>query len=240
MHPTFRPPLILDNHAGDAAKNFPIEIRIFSHLNDRSPIYKLRYQAFLADRLITAGPEENFADRFDDLPSSRTIGAFHQGTCVASLRLAFGMAKSAEATMPSQELFPEVETLYGGSDCKIVEFTRMAVAPALTNLSFRTTLYATMVRTGMILANAGDAKIGIVAVKPKTAAFYKSMCGFKFVAGPRPYPFIDSDVVLLAREFVALDGARQSRSAFFQISDHEIAEARAIMDHQEIQNPTYQ
>ncbi len=224
----FVPPFVLDSHDGNASKNFPITIRIFSHITDRRDIYELRYRAYSESGLIESQAKQSFSDRFDELPTSYTIGAYSKGVCIGSLRLAFGESGARDATMPCQTVFSDIEGLGAPRPGKLVEFTRMVVAPEITNASFRATLYGTLVRTGSILGKAGEADFALIAVDPKMMKFYSAMCGFKFIAGPRAYPGVTFETNLMGRDFSKLEERRTLRNAFFSFNEADVAAARAV------------
>ena len=225
----FVPPFVLDSHDGNAAKNFAMDLRIFSNATDRRDIYELRYRAYIESGLIVRQDDPAFSDQFDDLPSSYSIGAYSKGVCIGSLRLAFGDSSSADATtMPCQTVFGDVDGLGARRSGKLVEFTRMVVAPEITNASFRATLYGTLVRTATILSKAGKADFALIAVDPKMMKFYSVMCGFKFIAGPRAYPGVTFETNLMGRDFSKLEERSTLRNAFFSFSEADVAAARAV------------
>ncbi len=226
----FAPPVVLDSHDGNAKKNFPISLRIFSNLTDRQDIYALRYRAYSEANLIDKQEVAAFSDRFDALPSSYTIGAYDKGACIGSLRLAFGDSKARKATMPCQTVFGDIDGLGSPRPGKLVEFTRMVVAPEITNASFRATLYGTLVRTACILTKAGGAGFALIAVDPKMMQFYSMMCGFKYIAGPRPYPGVTFQTNLMGRDFSKLEERRTLRNAFFAFSDADVEAARSVFE----------
>jgi hypothetical protein len=227
---TFQPPLVLDSNGGDAAKNFPISLRIYSSTSDKSELYRLRYRAFRAAGWIVENSRGAFSDDYDLLPSTFAIGAFHNGQCIGSLRLAVGGA-GALGSMPCEEQFPtEVGALVAGGSKRLVEFSRMAVEPALTNNSFRTTLYASLVRAGFILTYAADVDVALIAVHRKFSPFYQAMCGFKVIAKSDAYGGIPEPTHFLGRELGELDTRRRQRNAFFTFSPEEIERARHTLD----------
>jgi hypothetical protein len=227
---TFHPPLVLDSNGGNAAKNFPISLRIYSSTSDKSELYRLRYRAFRAAGWIAENPHGAFSDDYDLLPSTFAIGAFHNGQCIGSLRLAIGGA-GAQGSMPCEEQFPaEVGSLVAGGSKRLVEFSRMAVEPSLTNNSFRTTLYASLVRAGFILTYAADVDVALIAVHRKFSPFYQAMCGFKVIAKSDGYGGIPEPTHFLGRELGELDTRRRQRNAFFTFSPEEIERARHTLD----------
>ena len=227
----FRPPLVLNNNDGDAAKNFPIALRVYSAGSDKAELYRLRYRAFRDAGWIGENAECILADRYDSLSSAFAIGAFHNGACIGSLRLAFGGAGLAAHSLPCEEQFAnELRALDPGLQLRLVEFSRMAVDPTLTNRSFRTTLYASLVRAGIILTTAASCDVVLVAVHRRISAFYQVMCGFKVIGRSDTYSEINEPTNFLALELREAEKRRLRSNAFFAISEDEIASARSALD----------
>jgi N-acyl-L-homoserine lactone synthetase len=225
---SFRPPLLLQAQGAPNAK-FPLDIKVFAPGTDKRDIYRLRYRAFIADGVITPRDDGLFFDDFDELTTTSIIGAYSNGTCVGSFRLAFGSPDGEKPTMPCQTIFDEVNDLEREGFQSLVEFTRMVVAPELTNTSFRTTLYATLVRAGLMVAHAARVDYGLISIHPDKVRFYEMMCGFKSIARAETYPGINAPAVLLGRDFTALDLKRTRQNPFFRISASEITGARATL-----------
>ncbi len=223
---SFEPSLILPVKTVVGSEPSPITLRIFGHESDRQEIYALRYRAYHDADLIDASAGRSFKDEYDDLPTTKTVGAFYNGVSVGAYRLAFGDGGATLPTMPCQSVFADVAQLSSPSGGKLVEFTRMVVDPAITNNSLRSTLYGAIVRGGMIVCNAGDADFALIAVLPKMMKFYKFMCGFEYIAGPRPYPGVTMSTNLMGRGFRGLDARRSDRNRFFTITEAELASAR--------------
>jgi N-acyl-L-homoserine lactone synthetase len=176
----FQPPLVLDSNNGNADRNYPISIRV--HASASQDIKHLRYRAFRDGGYIPENASEQFVDRYDRLPSTYAIGAYHAEDCVGTLRLAFGERDRQLQTMPCEAVFPkEVAGLDPERCSTMVEFSRMAVEPSLGNRSFRTTLYASLVRAGLILSTAARTDIVLIAVHPRVSRFYQVMCGFEII-----------------------------------------------------------
>jgi hypothetical protein len=226
---SFRPPLVLSREGAKGPAVFPLEIKIFGPGTDKRAIYALRYRAFIEAGLISQRDDALFADAYDELPTTTTIAAFDAVTCVGSFRLTFGQGNPAGDTMPCQEIFPEVGHLADGGYGRIVEFTRMVVAPELTNTSFRTTLYAALVRAGLIVAHAARADYGLISINPSQVRFYEMMCGFRELARAENYPGINAPAVLLGCDFQALDEKRTRQNPFFRLAPAEITRARSIL-----------
>jgi N-acyl-L-homoserine lactone synthetase len=227
---TFQPPLVLDSNSGDAGKNYPIALRIYALTSDKTELYQLRYRAFLDAGWIAANTEGKFIDRYDGLASTFAVGAFHNGACIGSLRLAFGGAGYLAHTMPCEDQFTtEVRALNPARHYRTVEFSRMAVEPSLTNRSFRTTLYASLIRAGVILSNAADMDIALIAVHRRTSPFYQAMCGFKVAGKSDAYLGINEPTDFLTLQFSEIKERRMRSNTFFAFSEHELHSAREAM-----------
>jgi len=236
---SFLPASLLKTESAKGGKSFPLTLKVFGPDDDKRAIFDLRYRAFTEIGVIDEREDGLFSDAYDDLATTWNIGAFEGETCIGSLRLTFGNSGRTRPTMPCQEVFlPEIASLQGRGYCKLVEFTRMAVAPGLTNTSFRATLYGSLVRAGMMIAQAGAADYALMSAHPDRTRFYKTMCGFEVIAHADDYPGINAPAVLLGRDFRVLEQRRTSRNPFFNFTAAEVASARAAMRSASISAPS--
>lgn len=226
----FHPPLLLESGGEDPAKNFPITLRVLSSKCDKTELYRLRYRAFLTAGWIKEDAKGEFVDQYDHIASSFSIGAFHNDKCIGSLRLAFGGAGALPKSMPCEVPFgDEILSLAASGHRRFIEFSRMAVEPELTNNSFRTTLYGSLVRAGFISSYAGGADMALIAVHEKFSPFYQRMCGFRVLGASQSYADIREPTHLLGREMNALDDHRRQRNTFFEFSRDEVESARCVL-----------
>lgn len=241
---SFKPPLLLQTHA---TAKFPLDLKVFAPGSDKRAIYALRYRAFIESQLIAPRDDGLFFDDYDDLETTCTLAAFNGDACVGTFRLTFGQgrpvgtleegcpsevlkpSRPSGATMPCQSIFHDVGGLQAKGYLRLVEFTRLAVAPELNNTSFRTTLYATLVRAGLIVAHAGATDYGLISVNPSQVRFYEMMCGFNVMARAEDYPGITQPAVLMGRDFRALDAKRSKQNPFFRFTGTEVSCARALL-----------
>lgn len=219
----FKPRLVL----GSKTDEFPVALRLFSAGSDKRAIYRLRYRAYRQAGWIAPREDEQLADAVDRLPSTLNIAAMRKDQCVGALRLAMDRDGAGAAAMPSGSVFPDaIAGLRRKGHRRLVEFSRMALEPSLPNTSFRTTVLVSLVRAGLILCHASDVDYAVVAVHKKFAPFHRAMFGFEFLGESVAYIDIDEPTHLLGRTFGGLDMRRKGRSAFFDITDEEIREAR--------------
>ena len=214
----------------NAAADMPIEMCIYGPQSNRTEINKLRFRAFRSAGWIHDSGTEEFSDHYDDLASAFSIGAFRSGTCLGTLRLAFGGRGYEGLTMPCQEQFPlQLAKLSNDRPC-LVEFSRLAVEPSLTNQSARSILLASLVRAGVILATGASTDIAFIAVHRRVSQFYQSVCGFKIIAQSDRYAEIQEPTHLLGLTLREIALQRRRTRDLLKMSRYEVEAARQAME----------
>ena len=224
---SIRPPVVLQSQGKGRSAGF--ELKVFGAGTDKTEIYKLRYRAFIETGVIAERDDKLFFDEYDELPSTTIIGAYQNDVCFGSFRLAFSNEAEGPCTMPCQSVFSLVDELHADGVDTLVEFGRMVIEPSITNTSFRATLYGSLVRAGLVVADAADTDYGLIACHPNMVGFYQMMCGFNELARADDYPGINAPTVLLGRDFATLNNRRSNRNRFFKITPHEVTSARSVL-----------
>lgn len=207
------------------SKNFPIELHIANTQHQAHEIYALRAEAFRESGWID-GDDTAFSDEFDALPTAILIAATSRGRLVGTIRVSVTGADGS-VSMPCEQEFPEkLAAIRSEGRGRLAEFCRIAVDPAITNSSFRATLYGSLVRSGMLVACAADVNYAFAAVHARISRFYQHMFGFTRLAKSEAYGIINQPTQLLGLEFQALVRRSSERNGFFHVSPQEIALAR--------------
>ncbi len=198
----------------------------YSPADNRRDTFALRYRGYEHAGLIPPTPFGIYTDAYDELPTTLIAGLFRHGACIATLRLSFYVPGASGPVLPCEKVYPEVDGLKANAQGLMVELSRLAIDPSITNTRYRARLYAAAIRAGVSACLAMDAKHLIVATQTKWRSFYEHVMGFS-VAGPAQfYPPGDVPVVLLAR---ALDDGLKGRIAknmFFKVDPAELADLR--------------
>lgn len=207
-------------------KNFPIELSIAVTPQQKREVYALRGEAFHASGWIDERASA-FSDEFDDLETAILIAASSRDRLVGSIRISVD-AGSPHAAMPCEIEFPETLAKIKSSPerGRLAEFCRIAVDPTISNSSFRATLYGSLVRTALVVAQAAEVDYAFAAVHSRISRFYQHMCGFSRLAKSDAYGIIDQPTQLLGLEFQALMRRSGERNGFFHIKPAEVALAR--------------
>ncbi|MBX9683740.1 MAG: autoinducer synthase [Hyphomicrobium sp.] len=208
---------------------FPFDMHVTTNGMDRSDAYALRFKAYDA-----AGypPEEgagSFSDPADGFATTAVIAAYDNGKCVGTLRVCFSYPWQPISNLPCSPYFPAIKAVKAVATSAVVEVGRLAIDPDITNTSYRTTLYAALVRAAFIAAQAGGASDILLTARPTAVPFYKAMLGFKPVGGTAIYPPGDAAITLLAGSIGDAEQKQRAQNAFFRITPEEIASMRIAL-----------
>lgn len=215
--------------AHDEALAPNIEARWFASNGSKRDLFALRHAAYLKAGLIEESPFGIFADAYDELPTTITAGLFRGEHCLSTLRLSYFTPGSDAACLPCEKVYPEIKAIKERATGTVVELSRLAMDPTITNTRYRARLYAATIRAAVLACLATDAKQLLVATQTKWRKFYEHVIGFETVAPPQFYPPGDVPVVLLSRAVDAALERRLERNAFFKIGEAEIAEMRFVI-----------
>jgi len=208
------------------SQQFPAHICLFSIEDDRTAHFDLRTQSY-EDAGIDLR-NATLRDAFDNLPSTVLIAAVIDGSLVGTLRLSIALGITSPE-LPCEPYYSEVQQIKAASRGPAAEFSRGAISPTITNTSFRTTMYASVIRAGLICCLAVGVGTVLVATRQKLKPFYEYMLGLKPVARPALYPPGQEPIALLGGSFADADRIRKRHNRFFAIADDEISEARKVL-----------
>lgn len=212
------------------SKNSPFDLRIVTSAEQRRAIFELRRRAY--EKLLEASPcdgEAEFRDVFDDMATTLQIGAYDDGRLVGAMRLCFSRIWDGLETLPCASHYPELQNVKRAARGALMEVSRFSIDTEISNTSYRTTLYASLVRTSLIAAEAGDVSTFLIATRPDWVRFYKYMLGFELIGEPAMYPPGDMKIALLGGSLDQARKRQRMQNAFFQIDPREIASMRQAL-----------
>ena len=183
----------------------------------------LRHRAYTAMGYAIADSNGEFTDRFDALSTTVLLSAYDHGRLVGTMRLSFSHPWQSISTLPCASHYPALKDVKREQSGGLIEISRMAIQPHISNASYRTTLYAFMVRAAFTAAQAASVSMILLATKPDSAKFYQYMLGFEPIGLPAPYPPADFKVTLLGGSLRQARSRQRLRNQFFKITDEEVA-----------------
>lgn len=182
------------------------------------------YQPYLPADEVPAGGL--YTDQFDDLATTLIIGAHDAGRLIASMRLCFSRTWDSLGTLPCAAHYPQLSAIKEASESAMMEVSRVAIDPVITNTSYRTTLYASLVRLGLIAAEAGDVSTVLIATQASSEKFYSYMLGLKRIGEPAFYPPGDFKISLLGGDMRQLRLRQKVQNSFFRVGPEDIVRMR--------------
>lgn len=213
-----------------ALNDCPFRVQVLNSKQDQREVYRLRYSAYRNDGHIPHDPSGMFCDPSDYLTATAQIAAYDGPSCIGALRVSFSSANGLFGSLPCMPYYPEAKDLAEQPGRRLVEISRLAVDPGISNTSYRTTLYATMVRAGLIAADAGYTTDILVATKPSSVKFYEYMLGATRLGKPAKYPPGDIEITLLRLPLSEAKMRQRRQNQFFRISTDEIASMREALE----------
>lgn len=198
----------------------------YAATDNRREAFALRHRGYVHAGLIEASPFGIYTDAYDELPTTLTAALFRRGACIATLRLSFYTPGARGPALPCENVYPEIPGIKAAANGLVVELSRLAIDPEITNTRYRARLYAAAIRAGVSACLALDAKHLLVATQTKWRSFYEHVFGFKAVGPAQFYPPGDVPVILLARPLDDGLKGRIARNMFFKIDPAELEDLR--------------
>jgi N-acyl-L-homoserine lactone synthetase len=222
----FRPQLTLQSSATDEKLGSSLLISLRTHQADAEDLFRLRYKGYQRDGHIEACAPEMYSDRFDGLRSTFQIAAQAGLRNVGALRICFWDPSVIGDALPCEDVYPEVAGIKARAKGAIVEVGRMTIDPDLGNCSFKTTVYAALVRSAVLMCLAANVETLLAGAQPKMKGFYQRILGFSVVGLPRLYPPGNQPILLLARSMGLTSPARSGLNPFFHIAAADVDAVR--------------
>lgn len=198
----------------------------YSAFDNRRDAFALRYRGYVNAKLIEPSPFAIYTDAYDELPTTVVAGLFRRGACIATLRLSFYTPGDTSPALPCERVYPQVEGIKAKAQGTVVELSRLAIDPEITNTRYRARLYAAAIRAGVSACIAMDAKHLLVATQTKWRSFYEHVMDFKVTGPAQFYPPGDVPVLLLERELDENLKRRVAKNMFFKLDEAELNDLR--------------
>lgn len=218
----FRPGLTLQMSEFGMPSKSKLQIHLITADEQIDDIFRLRYQGYQDAGHIEPSETQTYSDNFDKLASTFQIAAYDGERYIASMRICFSESAIGRPSLPCEMFYPEVQDIKKSAQGPVVEVGRLAIEPSLQNYSYRTTVYAALVRSALLTCFASDVKVLLAGAQLKSQNFYQRILGFKIAAKPRLYPPGNEPIILLSRQLAATSPARTGLNPFFKISPLDI------------------
>ena len=194
-----------------------VDYRRAESAEERTAIFKLRYEAYLREGAISPSSTAQFSDPVDDRDNCWIFGVYVDGKLASSIRLSITIPGSID--IPALDVFSDV--LLGDimSGKKFIDPTRF-VADRAASRAFPELPYVTL-RLPWLALEYFNADYMLAAVRAEHQAFYKRLWGSKAVCEARPYPNLQKPISLMTLDYRAACERVYRRHPFFRSSQFE-------------------
>ena len=205
-----------------------LELRILKSETEVREALRLRGRAYTAIGYDIEKADEEYTDHFDTLPTTILLGAYDHERLVGSVRLCFSLPQSL-STLPCAAYYPALKEINRTRSRGFVEVSRLSIEPDLNNISYRTTLYAFLVRASLTAALAAGVSMLLIATRPDWVKFYRYMLGFQQIGEPALYPPGDFKITLLGGSLEQARMRQRLQNRFFKITEEEVASMQSAI-----------
>jgi N-acyl-L-homoserine lactone synthetase len=211
---------------GDA-KSF--ELRILYGQAEIREALRLRGRAYAAIGYDIEPTDGEYRDRYDALSTTIQLGAYDGERLVGCVRLCFASPHQPLSSLPCAPYYPALKDVHHQQAHGLVEISRLSIDPSVSNVSYRTTLYAFLVRASLTAALAAGVSMLLVATRPEWVRFYHYMLGFRQIGEPEFYPPGDFKITLLGGSLEQARMRQRLHNRFFKITPDEVASMKTAV-----------
>jgi hypothetical protein len=194
-----------------------VDYRRAETAEERTAIFRLRYEAYLREGAISPSAGGQFSDPVDDRENTWIFGVYIDGTLASSIRLSVTIPGRID--IPALDVFSDVllgDILAGK---RYIDPTRF-VADRAASRAFPELPYVTL-RLPWLALEYFQADYMLAAVRAEHQAFYKRLWGSKPVCEARPYPNLQKPISLMTLEYSTACERVHRRHPFFRSSQFE-------------------
>jgi Autoinducer synthase len=189
-----------------------VDCRRADSVEEREAIARLRYGAYLREGAISPNSTGMFSDSYDDTNNAYLFGLYIDGVLASSIRM--HVASTEHPDFPSLHVFPDVLQPYIDAGNVIVDTTRF-VADETLSRRYRGLAYATL-RLSWLTAAYFNTDYSLAAVRAEHQAFYRRTFHHQLLCEPRPYPYLQKPICLMAIHYPTVADDVNRRYPFFR------------------------
>jgi hypothetical protein len=194
-----------------------VDYRRADTAEERTAIFKLRYQAYLREGAIAPNLTEQFSDPLDDRGNVWIFGVYVDGQLASSMRLSITIP--GDTYIPALDVFSDMllPDILAGK--RVVDPTRFVADKELSRA--HPELPYVTVRLPWAAMEYFDAHSLLATVRIEHQAFYKRLLGHQAICEPRPYPKLQKPISLMSLDYRAAREGVQPRYPFFRSTHFE-------------------
>jgi hypothetical protein len=189
-----------------------IDCKLADTSEQREAIFRLRYQAYMRQGIISQNSSGTFSDPYDEKGNGFLFGLYIDGELASSIRVHVASKEHPDST--SLEVFSDFLQPELDAGKIIVDTTRFVTDETFSRL-YRALPYATMRVAGMA-CEYFRADYLLAAVRREHQAFYRRVFHHQLVCEARPYPGLTKPLSLMTVHYPTFVDQVHQRYPFFR------------------------
>jgi hypothetical protein len=189
-----------------------IDCKLADTSEQREAIFRLRYQAYMRQGIISQNSSGTFSDPYDEKGNGFLFGLYIDGELASSIRV--HVASKEHPDFTSLEVFSDFLQPELDAGKIIVDTTRFVTDETFSRL-YRALPYATMRVAGMA-CEYFRADYLLAAVRSEHQAFYRRVFHHQLVCEARPYPGLTKPLGLMTVHYPTFVDQVHQRYPFFR------------------------
>lgn len=199
-----------------------VEHRVATSPDEREAVYRLRYQAYLRNGLMTERDDGQLYDpKYDDAPNAWVTMTLVDGELAGTTRI--NVADGDYSSLPAVHVYPEVMAARLIDKPMVVEFTRLAAR--LEFSSVYPELAYMIMRPAYLAAEHFDADLAVASPRAEHLAFYRRVFDGVAWCEPCDYPGLTAKFACMGANFQANRQRIEARYPFYRST---VAEREAL------------
>jgi hypothetical protein len=195
-----------------------VEHRIAKSADQREAVFRMRYQAYLRNGLMTAHSDGQLYDpKYDDATNAWVTMTLVDGELAGTTRI--NVAYGDYSGLPAVHAYPEVMEPRLINQPVIVEFTRLAAR--LEMASVHPELAYMIMRPAFLAGEHFDADLAVASPRAEHLAFYRRVFDGVAWCEPRVYPGLTAKFACMGASFRAHRERIVARYPFYRSSAAE-------------------
>jgi hypothetical protein len=195
-----------------------VEHRIARSADERETVYRMRYQAYRRNGLMSERADGQLYDsKYDDAPDAWVTMTLIDGELAGTTRI--NVAYGDYSGLPAVHVYPEVMAARLIDRPVVVEFTRLAARLELS--SAHPELAYMIMRPAYLAADHFDADLAVASPRADHLAFYQRVFNGVAWCEPRDYPGLTAKFACMGAYFRANRQRIEARYPFYRSAAEE-------------------
>lgn len=195
-----------------------VEHRCAETRAEKEAVYRLRYEAYIRQRLIEPRADGQLYDEeYDDASNAWITTTFIDGELASTVRV--NLAVDENGALPSLSVFSDVIMPHLRMGRVVVDLTRLAARLELAR-KFPELPYIAL-RPAWQAAEYFEADWAVANVLRQNLAFYRRTFGYAPWSEPRDYPYANCKTSCIGLDFRAVKERVEARYPFFRSTSAE-------------------